>query len=137
MSDLEKNKEAAVRFLDTAFEEGRPELAVESYVGAGYRQHNPIVGDGPEGVIALAKEWGSRFPDEAFDHKRVIAEGEYVVVHTEASGFDVSGAVRPDGDYPTYAVVDIFRFDEDGKIVEHWDVIQEVPEQAVHDNGMF
>ncbi len=97
------------------------------YLGPHYRQHNPGAGDGPEPFIETVKRFAQNFPDLRMEPKRIIAEGDYVVLH--------SHLILKPGDRGT-AVVDIFRL-ENGKIVEHWDVLQEVPEKSANNNTMF
>jgi len=119
---------AAVEFLDTIFNQKKVAEAFEAYVGDDYIQHNPMVPTG----IAAAVEGLSAFvgngPATPYQFKRVIAEGDLVAVHSH---------VHLAAEGPGFAVVDIFRVDEDGKIVEHWDVLQAVPETAANDNTMF
>src|SRR5204863_3596350 len=97
------------------------------YVGPYYRQHNPMAGDGPAPFIGFVKWFTGEHPQLRFDFKRFIAEGDLVVVHSHM--IPVKGARGT-------AVMDIFRL-EDSKIVEHWDVLQEVPEAAQNQNTMF
>jgi predicted SnoaL-like aldol condensation-catalyzing enzyme len=127
MSDLERNKVNAVKFYDLMFNQCRPKEAIEKYVGAYYRQHNPGVADGKQGFIDYFEEAARDYPGKKVHVKRVIAEGDYVVLHCLQewpAGHDWAG-------------IDIFRFDEKGKIVEHWDVLQIVPDQAKNNNTMF
>lgn len=126
-NQLEANKAAALGFYDQAFNGKDPEGAVGKYVGGYYRQHNPHAADGPEAFIAFVKWYTTEHPELRVDFKRVIAEGDLVVVHCHIT---TSPEARGD------AVMDIFRF-EDGKIVEHWDVVQPVPEESMNDNTMF
>ncbi len=127
MSDLERNKRIAVEYLELAFNEGRPEEAAERYQGPTYTQHNPMAADGPGPFIAFAKSMKAEFPELRLDIKRVIAEGDLVAVHLHAMNSPDDRGV---------GVVDILRF-ENGKIVEHWDVAQPVPETSANDNTMF
>jgi predicted SnoaL-like aldol condensation-catalyzing enzyme len=124
---LEKNKQTVVAYLEQALNAKQPAEAVAAYVGPRYIQHNPQAADGPEAFIAFVKSFAQQFPDLHIDIKRVIAEGDLVVTH--------SLLTAAPGDRGT-AVADIFRV-EDGKIVEHWDVLQPVPETAANDNTMF
>ncbi len=124
---LESNKAAVREFYDLALNEKRPEEAVRKYLGARYRQHNPTAGDGAGPFVDFVKGFASAYPSLRFDFKRFIAEGDMVVVH--------SHLVRQPGDRGM-AVVDLFRL-ENGKIVEHWDVLQEVPEHPANGNTMF
>lgn len=125
--NLEQNKETAKRFYAMAFNEGKPREAVEKHTGDYYRQHNPHVGDGKENFINYFEDLARDFPDKRIHFKRAIAEGNYVALHTyqEWPGDD------------DYATIDIFGFDDKGKIIEHWDVLQPIPEEFANDNGMF
>jgi predicted SnoaL-like aldol condensation-catalyzing enzyme len=124
---LEQSKTAVVNFLRTAFMDGKPEEAVADHVGDRYIQHNPEAPDGPEGFIGFVHRLRERYPQRRLDIKRVIAEGDMVVLHSHMS-------LTPGR--PGHAVADFFRL-EDGKVVEHWDVVQEIPETSANTNGMF
>lgn len=128
-SEEERNKRNVVEFYNLAINEKNYEAA-EKYIGDTYIQHNPIAADGREGLknfLAFAKENMSEYHS---DIKRVFADGDYVILHVHAK--------RTPDDRGS-AVMDIFRLDENGKVVEHWDVIQEIPppEERMNDNGMF
>jgi predicted SnoaL-like aldol condensation-catalyzing enzyme len=129
MPDLEANKRAASEFLDLAFNQGRPEEAAARYLGPTYTQHNPAAADGAEAFVAFAKPFLVQFPELRLEIRRLIAEDEFVVVHALAK--------KTPGERGE-AAMDIFRF-ENGKIVEHWDVSQPVPDPATsaNPNGMF
>lgn len=123
----ETNKSTVREFYNLALNLKKPEEAAAKYLGSSYRQHNPTAGDGPGPFVEFAKGFSLAFPALHFDFKRFIAERDMVVVH--------SHLVRTPGDRGM-AVMDIFRL-ENGKIVEHWDVLQEVPASAVNSNTMF
>jgi predicted SnoaL-like aldol condensation-catalyzing enzyme len=127
MSSPDQNKANVKAFYDLAFNQRQPEEAVKQYVGSSYRQHNPMAGDGPEPFIGFVKWITGENPDLRVEFKRFIAETDLVAVH--------SHMIPAKGARGT-AVIDIFRL-ENGKIVEHWDVLQEVPEKAANQNTMF
>jgi predicted SnoaL-like aldol condensation-catalyzing enzyme len=125
-SQLEANKRIATEFYDAAI--NRKDFAAASqYLGSQYKQHNPTAADGAEGLRGFIDFLKTRFPSQRGEIKRVVAEGDLVVLHVHST--------RGDGT-PGRAIVDIFRI-ENGKVVEHWDVIQDIPAQAANQNGMF
>jgi predicted SnoaL-like aldol condensation-catalyzing enzyme len=130
MSDIERNKQIVVDYYQTAFA-GNPEKAVTDHADPEYKQHNPVVQDGPDGVIGLVTSLRGQYPSLRLDIKRVIAEGDIVVTHSHLN-------LEPDNpDNPGLALADYFQVNQAGKVVEHWDVIQEIPKTAANDNGMF
>ncbi len=126
----ERNKRNVIAFYDLAFNQSKPAEAMARYGGASYTQHNPEVADGKEAFVAYFEKLAVEFPGKSIEFKRVFADGNYVMVHSEHTfpGKIFGG---------TWAAMDLFRLDDDGKIVEHWDVLQKVPSRMAHGNGMF
>jgi predicted SnoaL-like aldol condensation-catalyzing enzyme len=125
-ADLEANKKAVVEFYEAGLNKKDFEAA-SKYFGPKYIQHNPGAQDGIEGFKAFLAFLRDKFPSSHSEIKKVFAEGDYVILHVHA--------VREPGTRGR-AIVDIFRL-ENGKIVEHWDVAQDIPEKMPHNNGMF
>ena len=124
--NLEANKQNAIAFYQTAYL-GNPSRAVDLYVGAQYIQHNPLVADGKQAFIDYFEEMCEAYPDKRIEFVRAIAQGDLVALHTHQSW---PGDVH-------YVTMDFFRFDDDGKIIEHWDAIQEIPEDTKNGNSMY
>ena len=122
----DKNRENAIAFYKTAYL-GDPKGAVERYVGDDYIQHNPMVGDGKTPFIEYFERMATEYPGKTIQFVRSVAEGDLVALHTHQRW--------PGGD--EYVTMDFFRFDENGKIVEHWDSIQEIPESSANGNSMY
>ena len=123
---LNQNKEKAIAFYKMAYD-GNARKAVELYVGEDYIQHNPLVGDGKEPFIKYFDRMSAEYPDKTIEFVRAVAEGELVALHTHQT-------------WPRneeYVTMDFFRFDESGKIVEHWDSMQEIPEGSLNGNTMY
>jgi predicted SnoaL-like aldol condensation-catalyzing enzyme len=129
VTDLDSKKRIVVDYYTTSFA-GDPEKAAADYLVPGYIQHNPTVADGPDEFIRGVHLLRNQYPNMRLDIKRVIAEGDLVATHSYVD-FEPDNPENRGG-----AFMDFFRL-EDGKIVEHWDVIQEVPETSANTNGMF
>ncbi|MGB0917334.1 MAG: nuclear transport factor 2 family protein [Flavobacteriales bacterium] len=124
--NLEANKKNAIDFYRMSYD-GNPAKAVELYVGGEYIQHNPLVGDGKQPFIDYFERMGREFPNKTIEFVRSIAEGDLVALHTHQ--------VWPGGE--EYVTMDFFRFDAEGKIIEHWDSMQEIPEGTANGNTMY
>jgi len=123
---LERNKENAIAFYKTAYE-GNPKEAVENYVDNQYIQHNPDVADGLDGFINYFERMKTEYPEKSIEFVRCIAQGDLVALHTHQTW--------PGND--EYVTMDFFRFDDHGKICEHWDAIQQIPKESANPNAMY
>ena len=126
-NNVAQNRRNAQAFYDLMFNQCQPREAIEKYAGEVYIQHNPEVGDGKEAFVEYFERMAAEYLGKKVQFKRSLAEADLVVLHCHQ--------VWP-GDHE-YAGIDIFRFDGNGKIVEHWDVLQVIPETSKNDNTMF
>ncbi len=124
--NLVENKENAIAFYKMAYE-GNPKKAVELYAGDQYIQHNPDVADGISGFIEYFERMKTEYPEKSIEFVRCIAEDDLVALHTHQ--------IWPGNDQ--YVTMDFFRFDENGKIYEHWDAIQQIPKESANPNTMY
>ena len=126
-SQTEKNKKIAVDFLTMIFNDHNVEEAFKLYADPGYKQHNPFAASGAEAAIKFFVPYLKQNPGVRTEIKRVIAEGDLVAIHNNP---------KSNAQDRGRAVVDIFRV-VNGKVVEHWDVVQDIPEKSMNDNTMF
>ncbi|MBI3960297.1 MAG: ester cyclase [Chloroflexi bacterium] len=127
MATLDHNKQTVIDFITQAFNDKQPADAVAKYVGPQYIQHDPQSPDGSAAFIQMANGFASQFPQLSIEIKRVIAEGDLVAAHI---------LIHMTPEDRGMAGVEIYRL-QDGKIVEHWNVLQPVPETAANANTMF
>jgi predicted SnoaL-like aldol condensation-catalyzing enzyme len=106
---------------------GEPAEAVRRHIGAEYIQHNPLVRDGKEGFIEYFEKMAREYPNKEIEFVRTVAEGGLVALH--------SHQIWPRDE--EYVTMDFFRFDENRKIVEHWDAVQLIPDETLSGNSMY
>lgn len=126
MADAD-NKQVVLDWYEVAFVKKDPATAADKYMGPSYTQHNPDVPDGLDAFKGAIGGMHGQFPDFSTDIKRVLVDGDLVAIHHH---------VKMTGEDPGSSVVDIMRM-ENGRIVEHWDVIQPVSEKPANENTMF
>lgn len=124
--NFEENKKNAIAFYRTAYE-GNPKMAIKQYVGKEYIQHNPTVVDGTQGFIDYFEKMQEEYREKSIEFVRCIAEGDLVALQTHQKW--------PKNDQ--YVTMDFFRFDDEGKICEHWDSIQQIPKKSANPNKMY
>lgn len=125
-NQLELNKKNAIAFYKMAYD-GNPSEAVDLYVGDQYIQHNPLVGEGSKPFITYFERMAKEYPNKSIEFVRAIAEGDLVALHTHQ--------IWPGNE--EYVTMDFFRFNDNGKIVEHWDAMQEIPDHSENGNTMY
>jgi predicted SnoaL-like aldol condensation-catalyzing enzyme len=125
--ETERNRQVVTRFIDLFYRQGRVREAFMTYVVPGYIQHNPVAPDGRDAAIAALEPFFASQPNAIREVQRIIVDGNLAAVHVR---------VRQNPQDRGFAVVDILRL-ENGMIVEHWDVLQPVPERSANPHPMF
>lgn len=120
------NKQNAIAFYRSAYL-GNPKEAIKEYVGKQYTQHNPLVANGKQAFIDYFEEMARDYPNKKIEFVRAIAEDNLVALHTHQTW--------PGNE--EYVTMDFFLFDDNGKIIEHWDSIQEIPNATKNGNSMY
>ncbi|KAL1915988.1 uncharacterized protein VTP21DRAFT_5992 [Calcarisporiella thermophila] len=123
----QRNLDTVLQFYNLAFNQHQPRLAAEKFIGQTYTQHNPLVGDGADAFVGYFEPLFEQNPNASVSFKHQSAQDDLVWLHLNLKMNSTDRGL---------AIIDLFRL-EDGKIVEHWDVIQTVPEQAANNNTMF
>ncbi len=123
----EENKKIVTAFYNLALRDQKVQEAADLYLVENYKQHNPTVATGKKPFTEFFIPFFQKFPKASVEIKKSIAEGDLVVLHV---------LFKIDENDRGSAVVDIFRV-ENGKVAEHWDVIQSIPEKAANENTMF
>jgi len=122
-----KPKEVVTRFMTQFYVDKKVREAFETWVDPGYVQHNPMAATGRDAAVNFLEPFFATHPDIHYSIARIIADGNLVAVHSHG---------KFDADDRGVAVVDILRV-EGCKVMEHWDVVQPVPEKSANSNGMF
>lgn len=126
-AETERNRQIVTSFIRMFYGEGRVREAFMTYVAPGYIQHNPLAADGRDAAIAALEPFFAATPGAIREVQRIMVDGDLAVVHLRS---------RANAQDRGFAIVDILRL-ENGMIVEHWDVIQAVPEQSRNPHPMF
>jgi predicted SnoaL-like aldol condensation-catalyzing enzyme len=127
MDRLEPNEQTVTSFYDLLFNQSKPAEAIERFAGDQYIQHNPLVADGKRAFIEYFERMARDYPGKRVEFKQMVADGNFVVLCCHQKW--------PDGS--DWAGIDILRVNDQGKVVEHWDVLWVVPATSASDNTMF
>jgi predicted SnoaL-like aldol condensation-catalyzing enzyme len=122
----EMNKQNVIDFYNAVVNE-KDFNAATQYFGPRYTQHNPTATDGPEGLKIFIQFLRDKYPQSKNEIKHIYIDGDYIILHVHS--------VRESGTLGR-AIIDVFKL-ENNKIIEHWDVIQDIPEISANQNGMF